>query len=977
MSKISVFRTFCRIICGALFALSVTFTINNAFASGYSCVGGLEPGDMCSNTIAYPCAEGCYCPGVSGNHNCAWSTGALASNCADTVGNASPAQKGGEEICSYAFRCPNGFPNSVTGSSSYNQCWGSIADGMYRTSGISMKDYSDYVCPAGYYCPGDSHVYYKGTNRVHSRYSCSAFATSSEGATYCTCRTGYSGGGGTSDRDGSNCTANTYNISYVMNGGADATSGQPTTYTYGVGATINGTPTRANSVFEGWCTDSRLTNCSATQTISTTTTGNKTFYAKWSCVNNGYVLSNNACVSNQYTVTLNKNGGSGNITVGSNTYTGSTNATITCYYDTWCNLPSASSLEQNSYVYFTDSWSTDPKCEDGGSRNIKVSSDTTYYACKRVKYSAVLYVHGLDYDYRFYERRGIEFFDVVNDVPTTITSIPVPSPNGDRVFLGYYDEYNYYKSDVYDVIESGVADNSVIVVSKTGQILADTNNWTSANTSDGDDAYLWPVWGCSAGQYITGFNYVNSTNDTNYDDMLVADCANCSPGYSSSGETTECTQDTFTISYTMNGGTNYNGAPTSYTYGVGATIDGTPTRDGYTFAGWCADSGLTNCNTTQTISTTETGNKTFYAKWLRNITIHFDNNPESDSTIENVPDDLTCVEGESCRVYYIVIRPGTSPRPGPKRVGYRINGYNSAQNGSGTSFEYGTGTPTFGNAIQYAADLSGVFNLTDGDEITLYAQWDPNTYTVTYDAGTGGSGSIANGTATYDDNFTPATPSSSTITKSHARFIEWEVSNTNDTKAAGTPFLWKYTEDKTFTATWVCDAGYTLNSNTGDCDPCIAGTYKAAEGDQACTACVKGSYTATPASTSCDACQNGLTTSVAGSTSCDIDCENNAHASTWSNPVTWSNNTMTDLCKIIDCVTGYEITEETVQGTYTNICTAKSVQLSYIDSLDNTTIDTQPQMCTYDTNFNLPETPTKEGFRFAGWELIEPVMPVE
>ena len=78
----------------------------------------------------------------------------------------------------------------------------------------------------------------------------------------------------------------------------------------------------------------------------------------------------------------------------------------------------------------------------------------------------------------------------------------------------------------------------------------------------------------------------------------------------------------YDIIYYMNGGTNYSGAPADYTVGNGATINGTPTREGYTFAGWCTDSGLNTCAMSQTIGTAVTGDQTFYAKWTANtITI--------------------------------------------------------------------------------------------------------------------------------------------------------------------------------------------------------------------------------------------------------------------------------------------------------------------------------------------------------------------
>ena len=61
----------------------------------------------------------------------------------------------------------------------------------------------------------------------------------------------------------------------------------------------------------------------------------------------------------------------------------------------------------------------------------------------------------------------------------------------------------------------------------------------------------------------------------------------------------------YTIIYNnMDDATNYDNAPTSYTSSVGATINGTPTRNGYFFDGWCTDAELENCAYTQTIGRT-------------------------------------------------------------------------------------------------------------------------------------------------------------------------------------------------------------------------------------------------------------------------------------------------------------------------------------------------------------------------------------
>lgn len=87
-----------------------------------------------------------------------------------------------------------------------------------------------------------------------------------------------------------------------------STSGLPNTYTYGVGATVNGTLTRPHATFNGWCPVvngvPQTNNCAATQTISTTATGDKEYWAKWTC-DAGYTNSNNSCNPNIITLHYN------------------------------------------------------------------------------------------------------------------------------------------------------------------------------------------------------------------------------------------------------------------------------------------------------------------------------------------------------------------------------------------------------------------------------------------------------------------------------------------------------------------------------------------------------------------------------------------------------------------------------------------------------------------------------------------------
>ncbi len=105
--------------------------------------------------------------------------------------------------------------------------------------------------------------------------------------------------------------ADDFNITYELNGGTAATSGMPATYTGGTAITL-GTPTRVGSTFVGWCTDAELTDCANPMIIGADATGDKTFYASWTC-NNGYgaALDGQSCVADEYTVTYDCGDGTG------------------------------------------------------------------------------------------------------------------------------------------------------------------------------------------------------------------------------------------------------------------------------------------------------------------------------------------------------------------------------------------------------------------------------------------------------------------------------------------------------------------------------------------------------------------------------------------------------------------------------------------------------------------------------------------
>ena len=118
----------------------------------------------------------------------------------------------------------------------------------------------------------------------------------------------------------------------------------------------------------------------------------------------------------------------------------------------------------------------------------------------------------------------------------------------------------------------------------------------------------------------------------------------------------------YTVTLNTNGGTINSGNVTEYTYGVGATL---PTADdmtytGHTFKGWYDNEGLTGSPVTE-ISSTESGNKAYWAKWEVNqytITVKPENGEEDITITQDYDTPITA--------------------PTLAREGYQFNGWDKA-----------------------------------------------------------------------------------------------------------------------------------------------------------------------------------------------------------------------------------------------------------------------------------------------------------
>jgi uncharacterized repeat protein (TIGR02543 family) len=154
------------------------------------------------------------------------------------------------------------------------------------------------------------------------------------------------------------------------------------------------------------------------------------------------------------------------------------------------------------------------------------------------------------------------------------------------------------------------------------------------------------------------------------------------------------TVNTWTVAYNANGGT---GAPASQTKTYNQTLtlsSSRPARSGYTFLGWATKSDGTGTAYSPGGSYTDNAAATLYAQW---------NSSTSTAAVT---------------------------LPTPTKTGYSFQGWNTKADGTGTKYNGGASYTPTGN-------------------VTLYAIWKANTYTVSYNAN-GGTGAPGNQTKTHD-----------------------------------------------------------------------------------------------------------------------------------------------------------------------------------------------------------------------------------
>lgn len=196
----------------------------------------------------------------------------------------------------------------------------------------------------------------------------------------------------------------------------------------------------------------------------------------------------------------------------------------------------------------------------------------------------------------------------------------------------------------------------------------------------------------------------------------------------------------YVVTFNANGGSVSQSTKT-VTYGSTYGTLPTPTRTGYTFLGWyTSSSGGSQVTSSTTVSTAS--NHTLYAHWSPfAYTITYNANGGS-----GAPSSQTKYYGTNLTLSSTV----------PSRSGYKFLGWSTSSTATSATYQPGSTFSTNANT-------------------TLYAVWQPNSYSITYNAN-GGSGAPSAQTGSTDYTISSTVP-----TRFGYTFLGWSTSSTATT----------------------------------------------------------------------------------------------------------------------------------------------------------------------------------------------------
>ena len=290
-----------------------------------------------------------------------------------------------------------------------------------------------------------------------------------------------------------------------------------------------------------------------------------------------------------------------------------------------------------------------------------------------------------------------------------------------------------------------------------GGVEASLDNQTDYKALTKSGEYY--VWNHSFG------NQVGTTEHTIY----VRDALGNAGSYKFTVGNTDNTA--YSISYNLNGG-SLSGQKTSYTVADSFTLP-TPTKTGYTFTGWTGSNGTTPQKTV-TVNKGTRGNLSYTANWsANNYYVTFNGNEGSlnimdGSIAKNNNGTATAKVQYDLNYYYSLGILATRP-------GYTFKGFYDAPSGGTQVFKVDGTTRCLSVAGKYYNE-NNIWKY--AGNVTLYAQWEPVTWIIKYDAN-GGTGTMTDTKHTYAAGISIA---KNQFSRAGYTFNDWQASRIRNGK---------------------------------------------------------------------------------------------------------------------------------------------------------------------------------------------------
>lgn len=630
-----------------------------------------------------------------------------------------------------------------------------------------------------------------------------------------------------------------YSISYNLNGGINP-SNAPISFNINSNAITLPTPTKTGHTFGGWFDNSGLTGTAITS-IPSGSTGNKTYYAKWSVntyyldisgyldgkgttnvagygtfdvyidgkliqqsvsdyynkipygssyeikniqstVGHNYVGVHSGSLkgtvnvgdnvvrlsfnTNTYKVVYNSNGGSGTTSTSTHKYGEAKTLTPNGFSKTGYSFAGWATSASGSVAYSNGQLVTNLTATNNGTVNL-------YAKWTPVNYSITYNLNG----------GSISGQKTSYTIETATFSLPTPTRAG-YLFTGWTGSNGSTPQTSVSIVK-GSTGNKSYTANWTPKKLTTTfyRNLDSSDTTTAQQVFTYGVSQSfsAKGWSKTGYTQLGWADSRTATTQQYSTLSGVSDGwveskYPSNNIYAVWKPNTYSIAYNANGGTGTT-ATSSHTYDSAKALTSNGfSRTGYTFAGWNTQANgsgtaYTNGQSVKNLTASNGATVTLYAQWkVNNYTLTFNPNGGSVS-----PTSKSVAYGSQY---------GTLPTP--TRTGYTFTGWFTAASG-GTKVSTTT-TMGAGNA-------------------TIYAQWTPTNYTITYNLN---GGTNPSGVAT-SYNITSSTITLPTPSRNGYSFGGWYTSSSLSGTAV-TSIATGSTGNKVFYAKWT-PVNYSISYN--------------------------------------------------------------------------------------------------------------------------------------------------------------------